>query len=96
MTTLGLMSKVMSKVVKEYLETSNGMFYRTRRILRTLLLLITVPKGAARFSKSVHFFRRNRKLAPKLDPKTSHFFEMEFENCLREMGKSSRQRWTIL
>ena len=28
-------------------------------------------------------------------PKTSHFFEMEFENCLRD-GKNSRQRWTIL
>jgi len=35
-----------AKIVKKYLETqlkwnSNGMFYRTRRILRILLLLIT-------------------------------------------------------
>jgi len=28
-------------------------------------------------------------------PKTSHFFEMEFENCLRD-EKSSRQRWTVI
>jgi len=65
-------------------------FYRTRRIFRTLLLLTTgYAEGCSK--SSLHFFRR--KLTPKLEdspPKTSHFFEMEFENCLRD-GKSSRQ-----
>ena len=61
-----------TKVVKKNIwKRSNGMFYRTRRILRTLLLLswlLVVPKDVARFGKSpVHFFRRNRKLTPKLD-----------------------------
>jgi len=74
-----------AKVVKKYLE--NGMFYRTRRILRTLLFLIT--GCSERCSKSpVHFFRRNRKLTPKLDRfQRYHFFEMEFENCLRDGKK---------
>jgi len=67
-----------AKVVKKYLKRSNGIFYRTCRILRTLLLLITdCSEGCSK--SPVHFFDRNQKLAPKLDPaKTSHFFEMEF------------------
>jgi len=41
-------------------------FYRIRRILWTLLLLITdYSEGCSK--SPVHFFRRNRKLAPKLD-----------------------------
>jgi len=55
-----------AKIIKNIWKRSNGMFYRTRRILRTLLLLITGHSEGC--SKSpVHFFRRNRKLAPKLD-----------------------------
>jgi len=58
MTTLDLMSL---KSLKNIWKRSNEMFYRTRRILRTLLLLIT--GCSKRCSKSpVHFFRRNRKL----------------------------------
>jgi len=39
-------------------------------------------------------FSQKSKIGSKIGspPKTSHFFEMEFENCL---GKSNRQRWTI-
>jgi len=58
-----------AKIIKKYLEfwkRSNEMFYRIRRILRTLLLLITgCSEGCSK--SPVHFFRRNRKLAPKLD-----------------------------
>ena len=55
-----------AKVVKKYLETLKWDFYGTRHILWTLLLLITgCSEGCSK--SSVHFFRRNRKLAPKLD-----------------------------
>ena len=54
-----------AKVVKKYLETLKW-DYRTRCILRTLLLLITgCSEGCSKLL--IHFFRRNRKLAPKLD-----------------------------
>ena len=90
MTTLGLMS--LSK--KNIWKRSNGMFYRTRYILRTLLLLITVPKDAV---SPVHFFRRNRKLAPKLDRLQRRVIFSRWNSKIAwEMGKSSRQRWTIL
>ena len=57
MTTLDLMS--LSK--KNIWKCSNGMFYRTRYILRTLLLLITgCSEGCSKLL--VHFFSRNRKL----------------------------------
>jgi len=53
-----------AKVVKKYLEMLKEIFYRTRRILRTLLLT-GCSEGCSK--SPVHFFRRNRKLAPKLD-----------------------------
>jgi len=76
-----------AKVVKKYLETLKCLF----GILPHLPYSPNfAPSGCSEgCSKSpVHFFHRNRKLAPKLDPpKTSHFFEMEFENCLRNGKK---------
>jgi len=49
------------------------MFYRTRRIVRTLLLLIIgCSEGCSK--SPVHFFRRNRKLAPKLDASKDESF----------------------
>jgi len=73
-----------AKVVNIW-KRSNGMFYRTRRILRTLLLLIIgCSKGCSK--SPVHFFRRNRKLAPKLDrPKDESFFR----NGIRKLP----ERW---
>ena len=79
-----------AKVVKKYLETlkiwkrSNGMFYRTCRILQTLLLLIT---GCSEGAASV--ISQKSKIGSKIGspPKTSHFFEMEFQNCLRDGKK---------
>jgi len=69
-----------AKVVKKYLKTLKWDILPHSPILRTLLLLIT--DCSERCSKSpVHFFRRNRKLAPKLDRLQRRFFEMEFENC---------------
>ena len=76
-----------AKVVKNIWKRSNEMFYRTCRILRTLLLLITgCSEGCSK--SPVHFFRR-KKIDSKIGspPKTNHFFEMEFENCLRDEKK---------
>ena len=60
--------------VKKYLETLKWDVLPHPR-LRTLLLLITgCSEGCSK--SPIHFFRRNRKLAPKLDlPKTSYFFD---------------------
>jgi len=77
------------------------MFYRTRRILRTLLLLITgYSEGCSK--SPVHFFRRNRKLAPKLDrlQRRVIFSRIAWNSkIVWEMGKSSRQRqyfnWSV-
>jgi len=82
-----------AKVVKKYLEISNGMFYRTRRILRTLLLLITdCSEGCS--NAPVHFLRRNRKLAPKLNRLQRRVIFSRWNSKIAwEMGKSSRQRW---
>jgi len=68
-----------AKVVKKYLETLKW------DVLSHPYSPDIIPSDYWLFRKMqpVHFFRRNRKLAPKLDPNTSHFFEMEFENCLR-------------
>jgi len=69
-----------AKVIKKYLETlKNGMFYRTRCILRTLLLLITDCSEGC--SKSPVLLSQKSKIG---SPPKSHFFEMEFENYLRE------------
>ena len=59
--------------------------------------LLVVPKDAARFGKSpVHFFRRNRKLAPKLDRLQRRvIFSRWNSKIVWEIGKSS-SRWTIL
>jgi len=55
-----------AKVVKKYLEMLKWDVFLTRRILRTLLLLITgCSEGCSK--SPIHFFRRNRKLAAKLD-----------------------------
>jgi len=59
-------AKVVKKYLQEYRKCSNGMFYRIRPIFRTLLLLITGCFERCSKSQQVHFFRRNRKLAPKL------------------------------
>jgi len=76
-----------AKVIKKNIwKRSNGMFYR--RILRTLLLLIT--GCSSRYSKSlVSLLLQKSKIGSKIGspPKTSHFFEMEFENCLRDGKK---------
>ena len=51
-----------------------------------------------RNSKSpVHFFRRNQKLAPKLNHLQRRVIFSRWNSKIAwEMGKSSRQRWTIL
>jgi len=50
-----------------------------------------------RNKSSVHFFRRNRKLAPKLDRLQRRVIFSRWNSKIAwEMGKSSRQRWTIL
>jgi len=86
-----------AKVVKKYLETLKWMFYRTRHILRTLLLLITDCSEGCSKSSVHHFFRRNRKLAPKLDRLQRRvIFSRWNSKIVWEMGKSNRQRWTIL
>jgi len=67
------------------------MFYRIRHIFRTLLLLITgCSEGTpARFGKSpVHFFRRNRKLAPKLD-----WIASKDESFFRDGIRKLPERW---
>ena len=96
MIKLFFFNAYVTKVIKKYLERSNGMFYHTRRILRTLLLLITVcSEGCSK--SSVHFFRRNRKLASKLDRLQRQIIFSRWNSKLAwEMKKSSRQRWTIL
>ena len=66
-------------------------------ILRTLFLLITgcSERCSTIWQVTGSLLSQKSKIGSKIGslPK-SHFFEMEFENCLR--GKSSRQRWTIL
>ena len=91
MTTLGLMSLKSKKIWKR----SNGMFYPTRRILRTLLLITDYSEECSKLS--VHFFRRNRKLAPKLDRLQRRVIFSRWNSKIAwKMGKNSRQRWTIL
>jgi len=81
-----------AKVVKKYLKTLKWMFYRTRRILRTLLLLITgcCSRLLRRMQQVTgSLLSQKSKIGSKIGspPKTSHFFEMEFENCLRDEKK---------
>ena len=56
--------------------------------------LLIIPKDATRFGKSpVHFFRRNRKLAPKLDSLQRRIIFSRWNSKIAwKMGKSSRQR----
>jgi len=86
-----------AKILKKYLETLKC--FTAPIFSRQLLLLITgCPKDAARFGKSpIYFFRRNRKLAPKLDHLQRRVIFSRWNSKIAwEMGKSSRQRWTIL
>jgi len=79
-----------AKVVKKYF-CSNGMFYCTRRIFRTLLLLITgCSEGCSTiWQVTSSLLSQKSKIGSKIGspPKTSDFFEMEFENCLRDGKK---------
>jgi len=80
-----------AKVLKNIWKRSNGMFYHTRHILRILLLLITgCSEGYSK--SSVHFFfRRNRKLVPKLDRLQRRvIFSRWNSKIAREVRKSSR------
>jgi len=85
-----------AKVVKKYLETLKWMFYRTRRIL---LLLITGCSEGMQHDLTVtgSLLSQKSKIGSKIGSprKTSHFFRDGIRK-LPEMGKSSRQRWTIL
>ena len=92
MTTFGL---AVAKVVKKYLETLKW------NVLPHLLYSPNIApsnywlfQGMQQVTGSL--LSQKSKIGSKIGspPKTSHFFEMEFENCLRE-EKSSRQRWTI-
>jgi len=71
-----------AKVVKNIWKRSNGMFYR--HILRTLLLITDCSEGCSTIWQ-VTGSLLSQKIGSKIGslPKTSHFFEMEFENCLR-------------
>ena len=61
------------------------MFYRIRRILQTLLLLITgCFEGCSK--SPVYFFHRNKKLAPKLDCLQRRAF---FRDGIRKLS----ERW---
>ena len=86
-----------AKVVKKYLETLKCDVLP--HPLRTLLLLITgCSKGCSKLP--VHFFRRNRKLAPKLDCLQRRVIFSRWNSKIAwEMGKSSRQRqyfnWSV-
>jgi len=68
-----------------------GCFTRTRRILRTLLLLIIGCSEGCRTIWQVtgSFLSQKLKIGSKIGspPKTSHFFKMKFENCLRDGKK---------
>jgi len=59
--------------------------------------LLVFSKDATRFGKSpVHFFRRNRKLAPKLDSLQRRIIFSRWNSKIAwKIGKSSRLRWTI-
>jgi len=81
-------AKVVKKYLQEYRKRSNGMFYRIRPIFRTLLLLITLLfRKMQQVTGSL--LSQKSKIGSKIgsSPKTSHFFEMEFENCLRDGKK---------
>ena len=78
-----------AKVVKKYLEMLKEIFYRTRRILRTLLLT-GCSEGCSTISQVIgSLLSQKSKIDSKIGspPKASHFFEMEFENCLRDGKK---------
>ena len=60
------------------------MFYRTRRILRTLLLLILLV--VRRMQQVIDLLLSQKsKIGSKIE--SPHFFEVEFENCLRDGKK---------
>ena len=78
-----------AKVIKKYLETLKWNVLPHPPYSGHCSFWLLVPKDAVWFSKSpVHFFRRNQKLAPKLDRfQDESFFEVEFENYLRDGKK---------
>jgi len=87
------------KIVKKIFgNVQMGCFTAPAVFSRHCSFWLLVPKDAARFVKSpVHFFRRNRKLAPKLDRLQRWVIFLRWNSKIAwEMGKSSRQRWTIL
>jgi len=79
--------------VKKYLETLKWdiLSHRTRRILWTLLLLITgcSEECSMIWQATGSLLSQKSKIDSNIGspPKTSHFFEMEFENCLRDGKK---------
>jgi len=92
MTTLGLMSL---KSKKNICKRSNGTFYRTRRILWTLFLLITdCSEGCTSPIWQVTSSLLSQK--SKISFKRRIIFSKWNSKIAWEMGKSSRQRWTIL
>jgi len=78
-----------TKIVKKYLETLK--WDRTRRILRILLLLITSCFEGCNTIWQVtdSLLSQKSKINSKIGspPEMSHFFEMEFENCLKNGKK---------
>ena len=79
-----------AKVVKNIWKCSNGMFYHTRCILRTLLLLITgCSEGCSTIWQVIDLLLSQKsKIGSKIGlPPKNHFFEMEIENCLRDKKK---------
>ena len=80
-----------AKIIKKYLETLKWDVLPHVFSGHCSFWLLIVPKDAA-----VHFFRRNRKLVPKLDRLQKRIIFSRWNSKIAwEMGKSNRQRWTI-
>jgi len=84
------------KVVKKIFENAQMGCFTASAVFSGLRLLITgYSEGCSK--SPVHFFRRNWKLAPKLDRLQRQVIFLRWNSKIAwEMGKNSRQRWTIL
>jgi len=73
-----------AKIIKKYLETLKWDVLPHPPYSPDILLLITGCSEEC--SKSPVLLSQKSKIGSKIEspPKTNHFFEMEFENCLRE------------